>query len=114
MKVSELVAEISEFAEGRFGRTNHLHDCISVGMYPAETGWQVFLERPTQAQLDRGEMENFSSVRVFESKISFYSECHPSLVDALLHLRDRLENAYDWEDGNFNPDDEDGCAEIFS
>ena len=97
MKVSTLMRDIVDEAESYFGVSDHTNDCISVGIYlvPDDT-WQAWLERPTQNQLDCGEVDRFETVKTFENSITCYVEDQPTLVDALLALQSKLRSSLDW------------------
>lgn len=97
MLVSTLIRDLVDEAENYFGVGNHLHDCISVGMYVDDANtWQAWLERPTQTQMDRGEFDRFETVRTFENSIACYVENQPTLVDALLAVREKLDRSLEW------------------
>ena len=87
MKVSELIKNIVETAEERFGVSDsHTNDCITVDIYySSHFGWQVDLLRPTQHQLDCGKFPDeadVASVKVWESTCAFHTEAD-TLVRAI-------------------------------
>ena len=92
MKVSELIAEIIVEAEAKYGISNHNNDGIHVGIFYAADTWQVWISRPTQNQLDRGEVptSDINTVKVSEEEVRFMSK-DTNLVRALLQLREAVE-----------------------
>lgn len=97
MKVSELIASIVETAELKFGHSEHMNDTINVGIYySTDFTWQAYLERPTQVQLDMGEINPLTAKR-WEANTAFFTENHRTLVDALLALQDQVGQASEWD-----------------
>lgn len=101
MKISDLIGDIVSEAEIKFGISGHMNDSISVFIW---TNWdeegvyfQVGLERPTRRQLDSGEVEAVDTIKVSEKNTAFRTS-HPSLLKALLILRDKIDevNPEDW------------------
>jgi hypothetical protein len=97
MKVSELIQEIVETAECKFGIGNHENDCISVFIYPAfnewTNEWQVCLSRPTQRQLDSGEVKvaDNNTIKISEDRCG----CHASAETLMGALYALFENVLD-------------------
>lgn len=86
MKVSKLVADIVKKSEEKFGVDDHRNDCISVGMSINSGVWFVWLERPTQDQLDRGEVDRINSIKRYDTLVAL--TCQSStLIDALVKLQ---------------------------
>ncbi len=108
MKVSELMEEIIEVAEEKFGVSEHINDGIVVNVFyhaanaDSDAGedyvWSVALSRPTQNQLDRGETEceYIHTVKLEETRIDFHSN-GKSLMVALRHLLDQVLDANKWD-----------------
>lgn len=99
MKVSKLMQEIISLAEDKFGVSDHLNDVISISTNSMPGSlWSVNLQRPSQAQLDNGEIENIDSVRYNCDRVGFYTE-HDCLVGALVELerKVKLADTYDFQ-----------------
>jgi hypothetical protein len=94
MKVSELIQEIVEAAESKFGVSDHNNDCISVDIYVSPYEWQVSLARPTQRQLDSGEIvtELDYTIKCWEAKYNFHSHGE-TLMQALYALLEKVLDA---------------------
>lgn len=90
MKVSERIQVIVEQAEAYFGVSEHINDTISVDCYVTSEGWQIALNRPTQRELERGEVVDHTCKTV-EAHIVFQSYDHPTLIAALEHLQFQLD-----------------------
>jgi hypothetical protein len=104
MKISQLIQDIIIDAESRFGTSDHNNDCINVAIYHTDAGtWQVWLTRPSQTQLDRGEVvtQKVHTSKVSEDLQAFWTE-KDSLLDALLDLQDFVDQATTWEEGHEN------------
>jgi hypothetical protein len=100
MKISALIQDIVRTAEDKFGVSNHLNDVISVGIYAAnDNTWQVWLDRPTQNQMDKGEVERSHTSKLQEMRTSFNVE-RETLLEALLALHYFVYDADDWEEGH--------------
>lgn len=107
MKISEIIKAIIVDANARFGTpvvnsNYHNNDCINVAIYNTESGtWQVWLTRPSQAQLDRGEVltTKIHTVKLSEDLTAFFTE-KDSLREALLDLQDFVDQAATWEEGH--------------
>jgi hypothetical protein len=99
MKVSDLITDIVEEAEFRFGDStfDHPNDCISVNLFPSGSSWQVNLQRPTKRQLENGELtdEALGTPMKYEYCTAFFVEC-PTLMEALNELFDVVCNAEKW------------------
>lgn len=95
MKISELMKEIIQNANETFERSNHQNDAISIGTHFNGSEWEVWLERPSQNQLDRGEVigEAVTTVKLWETKTAFYNADH-NLKDALMYLQDDIELSF--------------------
>ena len=92
MKLSNLIAEITQLAEEKFGVTGHTNDWIEVTIsYAPGTNAQVSLMRPSRKQLDCGEVPNPKTVKVWESNFALYCE-GPTLREALLLLKSLVES----------------------
>jgi hypothetical protein len=98
MKISTLIQDIVRTAEEKFGVSDHFNDVISVGIYAADDTWQVWLTRPTQSQLDRGEIRA-NTGKLYEENMSFHVE-QKTLLEALLALHDFVYDADDWDEGH--------------
>ena len=97
MKVSELVQDIVSEAELKFGHSEHCNDCINVGIYYSPEGtWQVWLDRPTQRQLDNGEVSEANTIKVSEYRCEFFQQAQ-DLVTALLQLQEAVDMADSWD-----------------
>jgi hypothetical protein len=99
MKISSLIKDIVVEAEEKFGYSEHNNDCISLVVSPTAYGtWCANLERPTQRQMDRGEVEgvHMHTVKLWEATLGFHSEAD-TLLQALLDLHQKVEDAEPWE-----------------
>lgn len=102
MKASELIRQIVEMAEEKFGvDTDTFRDTISVGLYPADAErWQAWLLRPTYLQLQTDTRNNVNidtdlakpTTMKWECETHFYVE-GSSMMDALHQLHDQLTHA---------------------
>jgi hypothetical protein len=97
MKVSDLIQEIVKLAEDKFGVSKHGNDVISVYIN-SQPGWnwEVGLERPSQRQLDSGEVDDVESIKLWEVRNAFDTE-HKTLVGALKLLRQKVQDANSWD-----------------
>lgn len=97
MKVSKVMDEICEVADFKFGLNGHKNDAVSVGIYSDGVEWQLWLQRPTQRQLDNGEIKisMLHTVKQYEYLTGFFVMA-PSLTEALHELRARVINASEW------------------
>lgn len=94
MKVSKLITEIVELAEAEFGHIEHSNDCIAVGIYvdtsdPDDVTYQAWLQRPTKANLLRGEAVSINSIKSEECLHALTQESD-TLVSALKDLKDAV------------------------
>lgn len=101
MKVSKLIEEIVTAAELQFGVSGHYNDCyeVSITFAPQVNLWQASLIRPTQRQLDSGEVDLCATTKQYEYLTSFYTS-GPTLVEVLVDLKNKVDVACDWEDGH--------------
>ena len=95
MKISELIKEIVLYADDKFDVSDHINDAITVSITPPNLhigiyDWQVSLDRPTQRYLDRGEVEDGSTIKVIEYRVNFFTEA-PTLMEALRLLKQEVE-----------------------
>ena len=109
MKVSTLIENIIATAEDKFGYTQHNLDCISVYTYvnPGNNNWQVGLMRPSEGQLDSGDIptDKAYTIKQSDNLFAFLIE-RDTLLGALLALQESVEEASDWTDGhleNYRP-----------
>lgn len=102
MKVSQLIRDIVQLAEEKFGVDDgHDNDCISIDVYynTRNDMWQAGLYRPTQHQLDCGQFvgrEAMETVKVWENTCGFYTAAD-TLVLALQDLLAKVNMADDCE-----------------
>jgi hypothetical protein len=96
MKVSELIEEIVEAATVIFGISAHPNDNIDVGIHYSPNAWQVWLQRPTQRQLNCGEIpiELCHTVKIYEYNCELYC-VGETLMEALHTLLDLVYMAAD-------------------
>jgi len=102
MKVSDLITKIIATANDHFEVDNsHVNDCvrlsINVGPFDLKYDfmWEVHLYRPTQAQLDRGMVDNEDSIRLMDCEVRFRTTGQ-TLIETLSALYDKIENEYIW------------------
>ena len=103
MKISEMITEIVQEAESKFGISQHRNDNIGVWMWMDlgsdsydEPIWWVGLERPSQRQLNMGSVvaEHIDSVKLNETRYGFTTSAS-SLMEALRFLQEKVDNAYE-------------------
>ena len=92
-KVSKLMQEIIRLAEDKFGVSKHDNDIINITIDSAPGfNWQLSLVRPSQRQLDFGEVTNSESCKLAEYRTAFYVVA-PTLVEALHQLKAKVKEA---------------------
>ncbi len=99
MKVSELIQDIINTVDEKFGYSDHINDCPAVSITPNGDGtWVVCLERPTQRGLDSGQVPHnlCHTIKVWEMRYAFWTEAD-TLVQALLALQDKVEAAEEYD-----------------
>lgn len=100
MRISDLMQDIIDAAEDKFGYEDHNNDGISIAIFHTHGNggeWQVSLERPTLPQLENGQVEDVSTIKTSDSHVGFYTEGTTLLV-ALRELQQKVTDAYseDW------------------
>ena len=103
MFISELMQDIINAAEDKFGFQPHTNDGISIDIFydrqkSGEYGaWQVRLVRPTKRTLNNGVIEDIGSCKITEDNLAFYTE-GSTLKQALRDLQQKVWDATpeDW------------------
>ncbi len=99
MKVSTLIKDITEKATGLFGTTDHINDCIYVGIFLHSSffseKYYVWLERPTAEELLRGEINEPETSKRGEVLTTMYTE-GDTLVSALKELLSQINGSIDF------------------
>jgi hypothetical protein len=97
MKISEKIAEIISLAENKFDVGKHTNDNISVFIFVNREGmFQVGLERPFQQQLNAGEVENASTIKMSINHYGFFT-IGETLPEALNELYQAVDDAEEYE-----------------
>ena len=94
MKISQLIKNIVADADAEYGHSNHINDCISINIFYSLCNggeFQVCLSRPSQRQLDGGEVDDLSSIKKTENDVWLHTKA-PTLLEALTELHQRLAN----------------------
>ena len=93
MKISKLIEEITNLAEVKFGISVHGNDGITVAIDYIitfyDSYWQVCLERPSQRQLDCGEVNRGIFTKKWETCRAFHIKAK-TLLEALNNLHDEI------------------------
>jgi len=105
MKISQLMNDVIRTAEAKFPSSGHINDVITFSIYPMEDlyeeevdwVWQVSLARPTQRDLDNGEIEltHLHTVKVEEVQVGFHAH-NATLLGAILDIQEQVNCAQSW------------------
>jgi hypothetical protein len=102
MRISELIQEIVDAAEDKFGYEDDSNDGFTVEIVPHDDAegypWQATLLRPSARQLSYGVIEDVSTIKNYECELSFHTT-GSTLLGVLKELRQKIDDAdpYDYQ-----------------